>query len=93
MSINKSGTGEFYFNTVSGGRIKFNSVLSFSREGSEVFKLEQSYIQAKKTINLNGNKIINLGTPAEGTEAATKTYVDELVAANEYYGRSIIPSW
>lgn len=65
------------------GKIDFLNVLSFTREGNEILKLEQNFILAKKPINLNGNKIINLEAPSEDSSAVTKKYVDDLVAQND----------
>ncbi len=84
LTIEKTGTAQIYLQGSSGGRVKFTNALIFSRDnGSEVFRLEQNYIQAKKPINLNLNKIINIGTPSQPNEAATKGYVDELFASND----------
>ena len=84
LTIEKTGTAQIYLQGSSGGRVKFTNTLIFSRDnGSEVFKLEQNYIQAKKPINLNSNKIINLGIPSQPNEAVTKGYVDELFASND----------
>ena len=80
--IDKPGTNKLQLKGTS-GKIDFVGALSFTRQGSEVLKLEQNYILARKPINLNGNKIINLESPSEDNAAATKKYVDDLVAAND----------
>ena len=38
-------------------------------------------VQFGDTINMNGDKVINLGTPSSSTDAATKGYVDTQVSA------------
>ena len=34
-------------------------------------------------LNLNNNKIVGLATPTLNTDASTKKYVDDIVAANK----------
>ena len=80
--IEKSGTALLHLKGTS-SRITFVNALSLTRDGTEILKLEQSFIQARKPINANSNKIINLQKPSEVNEAATKGYVDDLVAAND----------
>lgn len=82
LIIEKTGTAMLHLKGTA-NRIQFEETLSFTRGGSEVLKLENNFIHARKSINLNGNRLINLAEPSEDNAAATKKYVDDVVAIND----------
>ena len=49
--------------------------------GTEISSADSSQVTIKEVLSLNGNAIKNVGTPNDGTDAATKDYVDNGLSA------------
>ena len=62
--------------------------LFVSQESSEGTGGEQLTKKGLTNYDAEGNKIINLGTPTDGTDAATKSYVDQTIDNAELVGGS-----
>ena len=60
----------------------------FSDKNTPVIQFQGTGISAETGINMNSNKIANLGDPVADSDAATKAYVDSGGGADEYVKRS-----
>lgn len=69
----------------SGGQIDFqnNLVLRDSNSGGQVANFQPSGVNLRATVNVNDQKIINLKTPTDDNDAATKAYVDATLNVND----------
>ena len=79
MRITTSGTGLLQLGSSSTG-VNIDGTMQIAA-GKRITSSDGVKVQFGDDVELNGNKVIGLGTPTSGSDAATKTYVDSSISA------------
>ncbi len=83
VTIEKTGQGLLELHGEASNRIDFLDLLSMSKEGAEILRLEGDQVLCRNQLNLNNQQIKGVASPTDDTDAATKTYVDKLYLQND----------
>ena len=79
MRITTTGTGLLQFGSSTTG-VNIDGTMQIAA-GKRITSSDGIKVQFGDDVELNGNKVIGLGTPTSGSDAATKSYVDSSISA------------